>query len=454
LLAASSNAPVLPGGPLRDDVLETLCALLIQLNSEFTIFVPTIEKIMAHHRISHDKYAQLVSRLLRQQSLSSVEFNHQISFEDITSTRTEETSATSPANTDVAVKKLHVNQANLKKAWEAAQRSTKDDWLEWMRRFSVELLKESPSPALRSCSALAQKYHVLARELFNAAFVSCWTELYDQYQDDLVRSLEAAFKSSHIPPEILQTLLNLAEFMEHDDKALPIDIRTLGGLAEKCHAYAKALHYKELEFHTQPSATIEALISINNQLQQPEAAVGILEYAQQHHAIELKESWYEKLQRWEDALEAYERRQLEDPASIPVTLGRMRCLRALGEWDRLSQLSADLWTRTEDQNIKREVAPLAAAASWRLGQWNEMEHYVKSMNDEEAEGNFFRAIVGVRRREFDKARASIDKARHLLDGELQVHFLILLCLLFLLIFTFFFLLFYFLTFYLLLFFFF
>ena len=30
-------------------------------------------------------------------------------------------------------------QANLKKAWEAAQRSTKDDWLEWMRRFSGTL---------------------------------------------------------------------------------------------------------------------------------------------------------------------------------------------------------------------------------------------------------------------------------------------------------------------------
>lgn len=34
--------------------------------------------------------------------------------------------------------------------------------------------------------------------------------------------------------------------MEHDDKPLPIDIRTLGSLAEKCHAYAKALHYKEV----------------------------------------------------------------------------------------------------------------------------------------------------------------------------------------------------------------
>lgn len=27
-------------------------------------------------------------------------------------------------------------------------------------------------------------------------------------------------------------------------EALPIDIRVLAGLAQKCHAYAKALHYK------------------------------------------------------------------------------------------------------------------------------------------------------------------------------------------------------------------
>ncbi len=78
--------------------------------------------------------------------------------------------------------------------------------------------------------------------------------------------------------------------MEHDDKPLPIDvystkiilliftyitqISTLASLAEKCHAYAKALHYKETEFLSSPSTCIEALIHINNQLQQPEAASG------------------------------------------------------------------------------------------------------------------------------------------------------------------------------------
>ena len=65
--------------------------------------------------------------------------------------------------------------------------------------------------------------------------------------------------------------------MEHDDKPLPIAIKTLGVYSAKSHAYAKALHYKELEYLSSPAtSTIEALISINNQLQQPDAAVGIL----------------------------------------------------------------------------------------------------------------------------------------------------------------------------------
>ena len=51
---------------------------------------------------------------------------------------------------------LVVNQVALRRAWESSQRSTKEDWAEWMRHFSVELLKESPSPALRATYSLAQ----------------------------------------------------------------------------------------------------------------------------------------------------------------------------------------------------------------------------------------------------------------------------------------------------------
>lgn len=92
-----------------------------------------------------------------------------------------EEETTISADTSTA-RKLPVNQHHLKKAWETSQRNTREDWAEWIRRLSVELLKESPSHALRACASLASAYHPLARELFNAAFVSCWTELYDQFQ--------------------------------------------------------------------------------------------------------------------------------------------------------------------------------------------------------------------------------------------------------------------------------
>ncbi|MGH0128951.1 UNVERIFIED_CONTAM: hypothetical protein FKN15_057794 [Acipenser sinensis] len=150
-------------------------------------------------------------------------------------------------------------------AWGAARKVSKDDWLEWLRRLSVVLLKESSSPALRSCWSLAQAYIPLARDLFNAAFLSCWSELSEEQQDELIRSIELALTSQDIA-EVTQTLLNLAEFMEHSDKG-PLPLRDdngivlLGERAAKCRAYAKALHYKELEFQKDPSPLIlESLI--------------------------------------------------------------------------------------------------------------------------------------------------------------------------------------------------
>lgn len=54
----------------------------------------------------------------------------------------------------------------------------------------------------------------VARELFAAGFVSCWSQLNPVHQEQLVRSLVNAFSSPNIPPEILATLLNLVPFYE------------------------------------------------------------------------------------------------------------------------------------------------------------------------------------------------------------------------------------------------
>lgn len=394
---------------LRQAALDCICALIFQLGQEYLLYMTTVKKVLTASHFPHHNYDILVSKLQKGEPLPQ-----DLSPDDHYGGLGEDS-----IFTDINQKKLLVNQEHLKNAWEASQKSTREDWQEWMRRFSVELLKESPHHALRACAGLAGVYQPLAKDLFNAAFVSCWTELYEQYQEELVRSLEIALTSPHIPPEILQVLLNLAEFMEHDDKALPIDIRTLGMYAAKCHAFAKALHYKELEFEEEKTpSTVEALIYINNQLQQSDAAVGILRNAQKYRDFELKETWFEKLERWDEALQAYQRREKEDPKSFEITMGKMRCLHALGEWDLLSNLAEEKWNLASIDH-KRAIAPLAAAAAWGLGQWELMDNYLDAMKSQSPDRSFFGAILSLHRNQFERASEHIEKAREALDTELS-----------------------------------
>ncbi|KAI8028412.1 Serine/threonine-protein kinase TOR [Camellia lanceoleosa] len=437
---------------LRKDAVDALCCLAHALGEDFTIFIPSIHKLLLKHRLRHKEFEEIEGRLQRREPLilgssTTQRLSRRLPVEVISDPLNDVEHDPYDDGIDVhrQLRSHQVNDGRLRTAGEASQRSTKEDWAEWMRHFSIELLKESPSPALRTCARLAQLQPSVGRELFAAGFVSCWSQLNETSQRQLVRSLEMAFSSPNIPPEILATLLNLAEFMEHDEKPLPIDIRLLGALAEKCRAFAKALHYKEMEFEgalsnkmdANPAAVVEALIHINNQLHQHEAAVGILTYAQQNLDVQLKESWYEKLQRWDDALKAYTAKasQASSPHLVlDATVGRMRCLAALARWEELNNLCKEYWTPAEPA-ARLEMAPLAARAAWNMGEWDQMAEYVSRLDDGDetklrvlgntaatgdgsSNGTFFRAVLLVRKAKYDEAREYVERARKCLATDL------------------------------------
>jgi serine/threonine-protein kinase mTOR len=206
--------------------------------------------------------------------------------------------------------------------------------------------------------------------------------------------------------------------MEHEEKPLPIENRTLGEYALKFHAYAKALHYKELEFFAETSPTIiESLISINTRLQQHDAAWGTLTIARQQYDVTKHEEWYERLGRWQEALAAYEKKAEEDPSAIDVQIGRMKCLHALGEWDQLATQVEETWANARQED-RREIAPMAAAAAWSLREWDSMDDYIATMKLDSPDRAFYRAILSVHQNQFPKALVHIAKARDLLDPEL------------------------------------
>ena len=409
------NRVLASGEPaLRTAALDTLCALIHQLGKDYLHFMNMINKTVQQQGIQHANYELLVAKLAKGDVLP----------QDLTSETRFADQLDEVSFAEQPTKKLEMNAMHLRTAWETRGKSTKEDWQEWLRSFSTTLLNESPNHALRACAALGNVYPPLARELFNSAFVSCWSDLYENYQDELILSLENAFKSENIPPDLLGLLLNLAEFMEHDDKALPIDIRVLGREAGRCHAYAKALHYKELEFlQDQSSSSVEALISINNQLQQSDAAIGILRKAQLYSdGIQLRETWFEKLERWEEALEFYETRERELPENqttpIDIVMGKMRCLHALGQWDALATIAGNTWANSS-QEVKRLISPLATAAAWGLNKWDLMDMYLQAMKRHSTDRAFFGAILALHRNQYREAAICVEQARQGLDVELS-----------------------------------
>lgn len=55
------------------------------------------------------------------------------------------------------------------------------------------------------------------RDLFTPAFMSVWTELTEKQQNDITDNLLKALETSQ-HPDVIQTILNLAEFMDHSEK--------------------------------------------------------------------------------------------------------------------------------------------------------------------------------------------------------------------------------------------
>jgi FKBP12-rapamycin complex-associated protein len=70
---------------------------------------------------------------------------------------------------------LVVNQQHLRASWDTSQISSSEDWREWIRRFAIECLKESPSHALRSCRTLADSVRELSYLLMATLLISVFS---------------------------------------------------------------------------------------------------------------------------------------------------------------------------------------------------------------------------------------------------------------------------------------
>ncbi|KRY15256.1 Serine/threonine-protein kinase mTOR [Trichinella patagoniensis] len=400
---------------LRFAAMDLFCTLILHLGEDFLPFCRVIDPCLERNDVVHERY---ISLILKTMEIGKINPTEEKFYKAMVRGR-RCLLAKQQQVMQIEVRKVVCNVEQLRKIWLTNRCVSKEDWIAWLKRFSIQLLKESPVPALRSCYSVAVNHYQLASDLFNSAFASCWPELNETYQDELIETLQLALSASECP-EIIQAILNLAEFIDHTEKGpLPIDPKLLGEKALETRAFAKALRCKEAEFYNEVTPEVlESLISINNMLQLRESSIGIVEIVRKR-GIKVKdtERWYEKLNDWDKALEAYEAKQNQFPDDMELTLGRMRCLEALGNWSKVNEIVEKKW-QSSTVEYKEKMAHIATCSAWGLGKWEAMQDYIAEISQSTVEGCFYRAVLAVHHQNFCEAQFRIDQARDLLDNEL------------------------------------
>jgi FKBP12-rapamycin complex-associated protein len=368
---------------------------------------------------------------------------------------------------------MSINMEALEAAWTLTGKITMSDLVEWMRRLSIELIRQSPSPIIRPCAVLAKVHQPLAVELFNAAFVSIWSTCFSQNSNailidnvPLILNIEMALQSSQIPDNIRQALLNLAEFLEMQDTPLPIDMKLLANQSQSANMFAKCLRYREIEFAsvniTPTKECIEALISVNKQLGLRDSANGVLEVVRSKYSdsIPIQPRWLEKLHCWEEARLLYLTQSqtlkhtvkpdiaYQSPEWLSNELGMLRCLRALGEHAQLNEKVTSLFHHMRQPEVMAasdpeeshetlvEIQRLGAHSAWMLGRWDDMDTFLgdgiaknasgvlatrKHRHSTDLENNitFYHTIMAIQKQKYTKALNLIEETRTELGASLS-----------------------------------
>jgi FKBP12-rapamycin complex-associated protein len=95
----------------------------------------------------------------------------------------------------------------------------------------------------------------------------------------------------------------------------------------------------------------------------------------------------------------------------------MRCLRALGEWEKLASLAAEVWV-TAPSERQHEAAPLAAAAAFHLHRFEQLSQYAAALPVDTVDGAWYRAVVTLHGGDVAAARVQAARARQILDHDI------------------------------------
>ncbi|KAJ2818015.1 phosphatidylinositol kinase- protein kinase tor1, partial [Coemansia sp. 'formosensis'] len=385
---------------LQVAVIDVLCTLMEQLQEEFVLFMPTINATMAKFGIANHKRYEQYSALLGASMLIPKDRSRTLPQPRRDSIQVE-ADATQGSH---IMHKLEINEEMLRQGWEVPQRGFKVDWDDWMNKLSVELIRQSPSPALRACLNLSLKCPKLSGELFNAAFISCWDEISAEHRQDIANMFQEIVQLPDVSADILKAMLRLADLMERNQQPTFASIKLLGEYADRCYSLAKELRYREAEWvDNKDYDTIEKLIVLNQNLDLDDSAIGMLNYVRKEQPhIYNSDQWRLRLQQWDETLDVRESVRVGDSPAYMSMSDKIRRMFESSDWDALIPIYKHIW-EGDDQQMQEASAHVGMCFTWAMGDLDLTQYFMTRLPEDCKDKHLFTALLHAHKGQFSEA---------------------------------------------------
>eukprot|EP01035_Chromulina_nebulosa_P017836 gene17836-23448_t len=456
---------------LQGYVLTALSAILCQIGNGFIPYIvpirrklPNIPNKDGNKLLQLEEFESLINRLLKQRPLPTVPQ----SIDDISIDFSDKFRSQSHYYANYQSIELNVQPLNIQSLESQLPVGVKIDYVDWIKRLSLQIIRHSPSPIIRACIPLAKLYRPLTEALFNSAFYCIWEEICstgDSFEDiPFIHGIELLLENQNTPHNIICSLLNLVRFMDMQDKRLPLDVKLLAKRSNDSNMYAKCLRYREIEFYSKnlsPSIEcIEDLIVVSNELGLRDRAMGVLQNVISDYSqlIDIQPVWLEKLNLWEEAKEIYQTHitnwnsnnsnsnPCENKDWMTDELGLLRCSSALSELDvalthanklkdqlkNMDTLLVNKLSSNATSSWMLEIQRIGGHAAWMLGKWDNLENYVElPINDTnvttsksfsvrlDRNVDFYKTILSIHKQDYSYAMSIISETRNKLSNEIS-----------------------------------
>lgn len=312
---------------LQERLLDIMCIVAAHCGLSFLLFLPRLISIF--DIFSHPILKEIITVLKNGQKISS--FKNLMDF----------VAPDSRTQASAFKKKSSLQKTRESSFVAHAPKLSSDEiqWLNWSNDFFYGIVRNSISRAISACYTLCMRHAEICRIIYPLAISLVYVLSIEDplNKAHIIKIFERVFSGGEAPRSVVRHFLAALEILEILGIKLPISNETIAQSAQNAGVFTQALRATEYMFENNVDVA-EKLIILNQTLNLPLAAAGVLNLSHSKGFDIKQDVMAEKLGMWEEALKYTDKSLAAHPKDLNLINRRVKFLSELARYDEIRSL--------------------------------------------------------------------------------------------------------------------